>query len=257
MKTAHWIVDGAKLTARRVARGMTWAELARRSGVAPRTLGRYTNVEGALGQLEHLRAVARVLHVPVEAIAHPPSEPPPAVPEASPGAFSPYATPPERARLLAASQLEAIVALEARVPPPRPVPHDGATVPVLTARKFHNVYSGFACYEAERFAMIGKVVKHHGVSSAEASLIGSKPGVAVRFLLSREVTDGVEIKITVHTAQKRETRSLQKAFDEERETCAIVKVVLAGEEAVKEGKGFEFFLSSRPLAWGFVVEAVV
>ena len=59
------------------------------------------------------------------------------------------------------------------------------------------------------------------------------------------------------TAKARETRALQKAFEEERETCAIVKVVLAPEDVVREEKGFEFFLSPKPLPWGFVVEAVI
>jgi transcriptional regulator with XRE-family HTH domain len=257
MKAARWIVDGPKLTARRIARGMTVSALATRAGVSERTLGRYEKGTGTLAQLEHLRYVARVLHVTIDAIARPAEDSPPAVPRAPSDVPSPFTAPPERARLLATTQLENIVALEARLPPLRQVDHDGTPVPVLTARKLQNVFSAFATYEGERFAMLGSVGKQRGASILEAKMIGSRHGVAVRFLLVREITDGVDIKVTVHTAKAKETRLLQKAFEEERETCAIVKVVLASEEAVKEEKGFEFFMSPKPLPWGLVVEAVV
>jgi transcriptional regulator with XRE-family HTH domain len=252
-KIARWLVDGPKLSARRIARGLTAAELARRARVSERTLGRYENLAGVLGQLDQLRDVARVLHVPVEAIARPASEPPPA--DARPSAAAspgPFALTIEHARAVAKSQLEAMVALERTLPPPRAVAdRDGKPVPVLTAGRFHKVYSAFGCYEGERFAMVGKVTRHHGASPTEAKMIGSKHGVAARFLLAREISGEVEIKITVHTATKHDTRALHKASDEERETCAIVKVVVAPEDVVKEEKGFEFFLSSKPLPWGF------
>jgi hypothetical protein len=105
--------------------------------------------------------------------------------------------------------------------------------------------------------MVGHVAKQRGASPLEARMIASKHGLAVRSLLVREITGGVDIKVTVHTASTKETRALQKAFEEERETCAIVKVWLAPESVVEEEKGFEFFLSPKPLPWGFVVEAVV
>jgi transcriptional regulator with XRE-family HTH domain len=257
IKVALWIVDAPALTARRIARGMTSSELARRAGVSVRTLGRYESGEAKLGKLQQLRYLARVLTVPITAIARPVDEAPPAVPAAAPGAPSPYAPPPERARLLATTQLESIVALESSLPPPPPVMYEKVPVPVLTARKLQNVFSAFATYQGERFAMLGVVGKQRGASPLEAMMIGSQHGVAVRFLLVRGVTDGVEIKVTVHTAKARETRALQKAFEEERETCAIVRVVMAPADAVKEGNGFEFFLSPKPLPWGFVVEAVV
>ena len=105
--------------------------------------------------------------------------------------------------------------------------------------------------------MVGKIGKHRGASPDEAKMIGTRHGFAVRFLFVRSITDGVDIKVTVHTAKAKETRTLLKAWEEERETCAIVKVTLAPEDVVKEEKGFEFFLSPKPLPWGFVVEAVV
>jgi transcriptional regulator with XRE-family HTH domain len=254
---ACWIVDGPKLTARRIARGMTSAELSRRSGVSQRTLRRYEHGESTRAQVEQLRCLARVLHVSVDAIAEPAEKAPAAVAPSSDGAPSLYAAPPERAALLATTQLESIVALEARLPPPHPVMHDRAPVPVLTARKLQNVFSAFATYEGERFGVVGTVAKQRGASPLEARMIGSRHGVAVRFLLVREITDGVDIKVTVHTAKATETRSLQKAFEEERETCAIVKVVLAPEDVRADGSGFDFFLSPKPLPWGFVVEAVL
>jgi transcriptional regulator with XRE-family HTH domain len=259
-KVARWQVDGPKLAARRIARGLTLEALARRAGVSARTLGRYENVAGIVGQLDQLRDIARVLHVPIERIARPPNAPAhtPPVPAQQDGAPSPFAFSAERVKLLAASQLESIVALERALPPPRRVPGpDGKPVPALTAAKFHNVYSACACYEGERFAMVGKVVKHQGATPAEAQMLGARLGVASRVLLSREITTGVEIKVTVHTKTKSETRLLHRAAEEERETCAIVKVMLAPETAAAEGKGFEFFLSTRPQAWAFVVEAVV
>jgi transcriptional regulator with XRE-family HTH domain len=257
MKAARWIVDGSKLAARRIARGMTAAELARRAGISVRTLGRYEKSEGKLADIEHLRCAARVLHVGVEAIAHPASDVPAAVPPAASGPPSLYAPPPDRARLLATTQLESIVALEARLPPPRPVVHDNTPVPVLTARRLQNVFSAFATYEGERFAMVGSIAKQRGASPHEAQMIGSRHGVAVRFLLVREITDGVDIKVTVHTVKAKETRSLQKAFEEERETCAVVRVTLAPQDVTQQDKGFDFFLSPKPLPWGLVVEAVV
>jgi transcriptional regulator with XRE-family HTH domain len=259
MQASRWLVDGPALTARRIARGMKAAELARRANISVRTLGRYERTPGKLADIEDLRSLARVLHVAVEAIGHPATPPPPAVPAplAASGAPSPYAAPPERARLLATTQLESIVALESRLPPPKPVAYDGATVPVLTARKLQNVFSAFATYEGERFAMVGSIAKQRGASPHEAQMIGSRHGVAVRFLLVREITDGVDIKVTVHTANAKETRSLQKAFEEERETCAVVRVTLAPQDSTQQDKGFDFFLSPKPLPWGLVVEAVV
>ena len=236
---------------------MTSAELSRRAGLSPRTLGRYENGTAPRAQLEQLRCLARVLHVSVDAFAEPAEKPSTAILVASPdGAPSPYVAPPERARLLATTQLESIVELEARFPAPRPAVYENTPIPALTARKLQNVFSAFATYEGERFAIIGKVGKQRGASPAEAKMLGSRHGVPVRFLLVREIADGVDIKVTVHTAKARETRSLQKAFEEERETCAIVKVVLAPDDVVREEKGFDFFLSPKPLPWGFVVEAV-
>jgi transcriptional regulator with XRE-family HTH domain len=257
MKKARWLVDAEKLSARRIARGMTCAELARRSGVSVRTLGRYESGAAKLGELEQLRCVARVLHVSLEGIARPAeAAPPPPALVADGGGPNAYAPPQERARLLASTQLEKIVTLEGTLAPPRPVIYAGEPVQVLTARKLQNVFSAFATYEGERFAVIGRVAKQRGASPLEAKMIGSRHGVAVRFLLVRSITDGVDIQVTVHTAAARETRTLQRVFEEEREVCAIVKVRLASEEAQREEKGFDFFLSPKPLPWAFVVEAI-
>jgi transcriptional regulator with XRE-family HTH domain len=257
MKAARWLVDAQKLTARRIAKGMTTADLARRAGVSARTLGRYERGEATLGQVEQLRYIARALHVPVESIASPAETPPPAVPPLPSDAPNPYAPSPERARLLVTTQLESIVALESRLPPPKPVDYERTPIPVLTARRLQNLFSAFGTFQDEKFAMIGVIGKQRGAAPHEAKMIGSRHGIAVRFLFVRQITDGVDIKVTVHTAKARETRLLLKAHEEERETCAIVKVVLAPEDVVKEEKGFEFFLSPRPLPWGLVVEAVV
>jgi transcriptional regulator with XRE-family HTH domain len=257
MKAARWIVDAPKLTARRIARGMTSSELAKRAGISTRSVGRYESGAVKLAQMENLRCIARALLVSVEAIAHPADAPPPATPPLADGAPSPYAPLPERARLLVTTQLESIVALEATLPPPPPVAHEAASIQVLTARRLQNIFSAFATYEGERFALFGVIGKQRGASPAEAKMIGSRHGVAVRFLFVRAITDGVDIKVTAHTAKPRETRLLQKAHEEEREVCVIVKVVLAPEGAVADGVGFEFFLSPKPLPWGFVVEAVV
>jgi transcriptional regulator with XRE-family HTH domain len=253
----RWLIDAPKLTARRIARGMTSADLARRAGISVRTLGRYQSGAVKLAEFENVRYLASVLHVGVEAIARPADEPPPAAPPPPDGAPSPYAPPPERARLLATTQLESIVALEATLPPPRPVVYEGAPVPVLNARRLQNLFSAFATYDGERFAVVGFIGKQRGASPAEAKMIASRHGVAVRFLLVRDITDGVDIKVTVHTAKARETRLLQRAHEEEREVCVIVKVWLAPDEAVKEGVGFELFMSPKPLPWGLVVEAVL
>jgi hypothetical protein len=137
------------------------------------------------------------------------------------------------------------------------VTFEGAAIPVLTARKLQNVFSAFATYEGERFAILGVVGKQRGASPGEAKMIGSRHGVAVRFLLVIGVTDGVDIKVTVHTTKAKETRLLQKAHEEEREVCLIVRVVLAPDDVVKESAGFEFFMSPKPLPWGLAVEAVV
>ncbi len=257
MKAARWIVDAQKLTARRIARGMTSSELAKRAGISTRSVGRYESGASKLAQMESLRCLARALLVTVEAIAHPADEVTSVVPPPPDGTPNPYAPLPERARLLATTQLESIVALEATLPHAPPVTYEGAAVPVLNARRLQNVFSAFATYEAERFAIIGVIGKQRGASPAEAKMIGSRHGVAVRFLLVRAITDGVDIKVTVHTAKARETRLLQKAHEDEREVTVIVKVALAPDEVVKEQAGFEFFMSPKPLPWGFVVEAVL
>ncbi len=257
IKVALWIVDAPALTARRIARGMTSSELARRAGISVRTLGRYESGESKLGKIQQLRYLARVLTVSVEAIARPVDTPPPAVPAVPAGVPSPYAPSPERARLLASTQLENIVALELSLPPMPPVIRDKVPVPVLTARKLQNVFSAFATYEGERFAIVGTVAKQRGASPLEAGMIGSRHGIAVRFLFVRSITDGVDIKVTAHSALAKDTRSLQKAYEEQRETCAIARVTLATADVVKEGGGFDFFLSPKPLPWAFVVEAVV
>ncbi len=191
VKVARWLVDAPKLSARRIARGLTSAELARRAGISARTLGRYESGKAALGQLEQLRGLARVLHVAVEAIARPADLAPPAVPAVPEGTPSPYAPLPERARLLATTQLESIVALEARLPPPRPMVYDKAPVPILTARKLQNVFSAFATYEGEHFRDDPdgrRLAKQRGASPTEAKMILSRHGVAVRFLLVRQIT---------------------------------------------------------------------
>jgi transcriptional regulator with XRE-family HTH domain len=270
MKSVRWVVDGPKLTARRLARGLTAAELARRAGISSRTLARYekSGIGGAraLGEVEHLKYAARVLHVSVEAFAHPetaPADAPAPAVASLPAATATsadsgaYAPPAERARLLATTQLENIVALEARLPPPKPVMHEKEPIPVLTARKLQNVFSAFAAYDGERFAVIGHIAKQRGASPLEAAMIKTRHGLAVRFLLVRTIGAEADIKVTVHTAKAHETRQMQRVFEEEREVCVIARVRLATPEAVKDDKGFDFFLSPKPLPWGFVVEAVI
>jgi len=257
MKAARWVVDARKLTARRIARGMTTLELAKRAGISTRTVGRYESGAVKLAQMESLRCLARALLVTVDAIAHPAEEVAAIVPPPPDGAPSPYAPLPERAKLLATTQLESIVALEATLTPRPPVTFEGATVPVLSARRLQNIFSAFATYEGEKFAIVGVVGKQRGAAPHEAKMIGSRHGVAVRFLLVTPITDGVDIKVTVHTARAKETRLLQKAHEDEREITLVVRVVLAPDEVVRESAGFEFFLSPKPLPWGLVVEAVV
>jgi transcriptional regulator with XRE-family HTH domain len=257
MKAARWVVLGEKLAARRIARKLTVEQLAKKAGISERTQRRYESEAGVLGDIDRLGCVAKVLGVPIEAIAQPETAPEPVPLVAREKNDSPYAPPPERAKLVAETQLEKIVALEARLPPPKPVLHEGAQVPVLTAREFQNVLSAFATFEGERFALTGTIVKQRGSSPFEAQTLGARYGTCTRFLFVRKLTDGADIQVTVLTAKPKETRAMQRAFAEEREVCAIARVVLVAEEAYAAGKGFDAFLSPRPLPWGFVVEAVV
>ena len=169
---------GTQIAARRVARGMTVKQCADRAGISDRTLRRYES--GRRASARSTRSVAwRPCSAWNESIARPPRGPRPAGRRLALGrrAEPLRAAPGSREAARADAARDVRSALEARLPPPKAVSFEGALVRrPLTALRLQNVFTTYAVYEGERFAIEATVARQRGASRLEAKMLGSRGG---------------------------------------------------------------------------------
>jgi hypothetical protein len=127
----------------------------------------------------------------------------------------------------------------------------------LTAKLYQDVFTAYRVHDGRRAHLTGTILSQRGMSNEQAACCGTQSGIGARFHFVFEVSPGHEIGVTVHTVDAERTRRLQALINQP--AAAIVKVVVATEDAMKAGGGYEFFMSAaktlRP--WGLEVVDVV
>jgi transcriptional regulator with XRE-family HTH domain len=250
---SEWFVSPRKLSRARVDQLLTQDQLSKKSGVSLRSIQGYERKEQRV-RIETLNLLAKTLEIQVREIAtlrtaggddsHFPSPP------TKPGIPAP-------AVLLPRTQLETLVDLErAAGIAPAPVERPGGTFEPLTAKRLQDVLTAYALHEGARFCLSGRVDGMRGLPPDEATLLGSRGGVAARFHILKEVVPGKPVGVTVHTARKEETERLQQRYGAD--VMLFLRVLVVPGEPRDDGPGFSSFITriaaKRP--WTFVVDEV-
>jgi transcriptional regulator with XRE-family HTH domain len=261
MKT-EWFVSPEALSRARVAQLLSQEQLAKKSGISVRSIRRYEATPMRV-KLDTLQCLAKTLAVEVRDIAALRTNGVPSAKQAAarsasssssreaPAALPPSVLPPR-------TQLETLVDLE-RAANITAAHVDTARGPVetLTAKRLQDVLTAYALHDGARFALSGKVDGMRGIAPAEATLLGSRGGVAARFHIVKEVVPGQPVGVTVHTAERAHTDALQKHYGGA--VTLQLRVLIVPGEPRDDGPGFSSFITrlttKRP--WTFVVEDVV
>ena len=257
MKT-EWFVSPAGLARARLAQLLGQEQLAKKSGVSVRSIRRYEGSELRV-KLDTLQCLAKALSVEVRDIAvlrsnATPSAKSPAAGSSAARELSPPAPP---SVLPPRTQLETLVDVErAAGIAPLHVETALGVVETLTAKRLQDVLTAYALHDGARFSLSGKVDGMRGIAPAEATLLGSRGGVAARFHIVKEVVPGQPVGVTVHTAERAHTDALQKHYGGA--VTLQLRVVIVPGEPRDDGPGFSSFITrlttKRP--WTFVVEEV-
>jgi transcriptional regulator with XRE-family HTH domain len=253
---SEWFVSPRKLSRARVDQLLTQEQFSKKSGVSLRSIQGYERKEQRV-RIETLSLLAKTLEIEVRDIATlrtaDADETHSSSPPTRPGIPAP-------AVLLPRTQLETLVDLErAAGVVPAPVERANGTFETLTAKRLQDVFTAYALHEGARFCLSGRVDGMRGLPPEEATLLGSRGGVAARFHILKEVVPGKPVGVTVHTARKEETEKLQQRYGAEAMLFLRVLVV-PGEppEPGDEQPGFSSFITKiaakRP--WTFVVDEV-
>jgi transcriptional regulator with XRE-family HTH domain len=241
----QWCVLPDSLRRARLAQLLTVDGLAKKSGVSPRSINRYEGKEQSV-RIDTLDCLAKALSVKVKDIAR-----------LRAGAAPANA---DRTTLVASARtaLETLVDIERSAETDTPPPHvtSFGSVDTLTARRLQHVFTAFRLHEGERYVVRGRVDTMRGLAPDEAKLLGSKSGVAARFHVIMTVAPGHVLGVTVHTAKKEHTATLQARHGEE--ATMVARVVVAAEED-DDNVGFTSFITRiaarRP--WALVVDEVL
>jgi transcriptional regulator with XRE-family HTH domain len=258
---SDWFVSPQALSRARLDQLLSQEQLAKKAGVSVRSIQGYERREQRV-KLATLQFLAKALAVEVRDIAilrtasgaakkvtpgrASGSPPAPEAPAAAPSVLPPR------------TQLETLVDLE-RAANIAPVQIDTPRGPLetLTAKRLQDVLTAYALHDGARFSLTGKVDGMRGIAPAEATLLGSRGGVAARFHIVKEVVPGQPVGVTVHTAERAHTDALQKHYGSA--VTLELRVVLVPGEPRDDGPGFSSFITrlttKRP--WTFVVEEVV
>ncbi|MGO8999127.1 MAG: helix-turn-helix domain-containing protein [Polyangiaceae bacterium] len=253
---SDWFVTPAALSRARLDQLLGQEQLADKSGVSLRSIQGYERNEQRV-RLETLRCLAKALAVEVRDIA--------ALRESARGSKKGAARPDSATATNAAAtsalpprtQLETLVDLEREAGIlPASVKTSRGPVETLTAKRLQDIFTAYALHDGARFTLTGKVDGMRGLPPAEATILGSRGGVAARFHIVKEVVPGKPVGVTVHTARKEETAKLQKHYGAD--VTLFVRVVVVPGEPRDDGPGFSSFITritaKRP--WTFLVEEV-
>ena len=250
-----WIVNSKKLRALRVGKTWTVEHLAERAGVSDRTL-RELEARDRSARFLTMELLAKALGEPMDSFVRAGEKRERAAkedPEARRPDLAAASAPPKK-RVVARTELDHLVFLEAERPTPTPIGTKDGPVDMLTAKRFQDVFTAFAAHSGARFGIRATVDAQRGASAIEAELLASRIGIAARFLLVCEIAPGERLSVTVHSARAEHTLWMQERLG--RDVAVCVRLVVVPEESFAAGKGFAFFLSERPRPWGLVVESV-
>lgn len=215
-----WITDGKKLRDLRISRQLTLVALAKRSGVAERTLRTYE--AGRRGvKRELLAAVATALEAPITAFARD---------EQIPSAVT-------------RTKLQQLVRAEAKGKRKRGAGEIDALV-------LQNLHTSPDVYRDERHWVSGTVDCQDALTDSEERALGIKRGIGARFNIVKEVARGAALSVTVFTTKAEATREMQSRMH--RTVTIDVKVVVV--ETADGLAGFACFATTRLVPLALVVE---
>jgi transcriptional regulator with XRE-family HTH domain len=124
---------------------------------------------------------------------------------------------------------------------------------LLGPERLIEIDTQYAVFEGERFLVGGLVTAHKPLSPDAAKVIGSEPGVGARFELSREIFRGMPFNATVLTQTTDLTRHLMEIQRDREQACVIVRVLVARPK--NKWRGFVGLdPEARPVPYAFVVE---
>lgn len=261
-----WRIKSKALREHRLEKMWSVEQLEKASGVSARTIFALEKEDRAV-RVQTLSDLSQAFKVTPRDLAtlvdDGPKRKSPSGPPARPDAPPTPATPllrsygPGVTELPRLTRLEELVAIEATLPPRPPVATRSGPVPPLTAKLYQDVFTAYRVHEGRVAYVTGVLLSQRGMGDAQAALCGTKSGTGARFHFVFEVCAGHEIGVTAHTADARHTAALQERLNQP--ATALVKVVVAPDEAYARGAGFEFFMSSsktlRP--WGLEVVEVL
>jgi transcriptional regulator with XRE-family HTH domain len=235
---SEWFVSPRKLSRARVDQLLTQEQFSKKSGVSLRSIQGYERKEQRV-RIETLSLLAKTLEIEVRDIATlrtaDADETHSSSPPTRPGIPAP-------AVLLPRTQLETLVDLErAAGVVPAPVERANGTFETLTAKRLQDVFTAYALHEGARFCLSGRVDGMRGLPPEEATLLGSRGGVAARFHILKEVVPGKPVGVTVHTARKEETEKLQQRYGAD--AMVFLRVLVVPGEPRDDGPGFSSFIT--------------
>lgn len=244
-----WKIRSAELRRRRIERIMTIAELARLAIVSVRTIQALekSDLKVTVATVDGLaRALGCQRADIATAIVASNAAPPKSAPRKLDGAKT--SAPGERVRM------PDLIAIGRTLPEPEPVEIDGELIAVLTVLKYNQCFSAYVARHGERYAIEGMVESDHGLTPAEAALLGARSGESARFEIRVPVgDDGHTLCVTVHTDRAVTTIDMQDAAHK----TALCVVRLVALDDLRAGEGLTCFMRERPSPWCLIVEQVV
>lgn len=228
-----WMLSSAALRALRRKKAWTAEQAAKMSGVSTRAIYRYEARDTRV-HIGTVRALAKAYGKKPEDIGRPIVDED-AMPSATLAPMSRLAKKVHKERAAAA--------------PKPPLVADGEEIAWLTAKRLHDVFTAHAMFAEQRFAIAGRVEAQHRLTDAEASALGTRPGMGARFHVAMPIADGEDLGVTVHAVDSDHVRALLD--------LAGGAVTLVARVHVAESAGFAIFMSKKPRPWTLVVTRLV
>jgi transcriptional regulator with XRE-family HTH domain len=238
-----WIPKGATFRAERERRGLNIATVARKAGVAEKTLQRIEQGKQQTIWPDTLRAIAQVLGCEMDRLA-----------------TQSHHHPRNHAAARAAPPLE-------KKPSPSP-PRTERPRP-LTAKALHDIRTAFRVHEKKLFVTTGRLRAQAALTATERIALGCPQGVGARFALARGTGRGT-FRITLYTTNLATTSQLQSGLDNTDPIKVVARLVVVETSAEhptvsenedldryffrKNWRGFSLDGEEEKVPWALVVE---
>jgi transcriptional regulator with XRE-family HTH domain len=246
-ETVAWLLIKGALRRLRNKRKMEMADLAKRSGLAERTLWLYESRTPPKSiHADSVKRLALALECEREELARW-------------EAFRQLDAPDDQA--IDSTGLPRVGTLFRRAEEERQFGGSNAittgsgTYDLLGPVVLRRCFSACAVHQDQKFAVAGLITDHDYLPEVAAKKLGAKIGAGARFRMERKITKALPVYATVFTRDVNHTRHLMDHADSKKMATVIVRVVVEPPE--KDWKGFFIFEKThRPRPFAFVVEEV-